>query len=367
MRLLSTLGVVRPDFGEIEPIGDRQTRMMIGDRERHGDLAVVRLAQPPAILPRHADRMRTLLLKPCVVDDPGFDASLHRKRRRCKFANLRQHRLVRPRRLPNKVQQRLMRRRGARRRHHRSDRLDALALAGHQQTGAIIQQRARSVRVPEHARQIVHVSRKPRLALPPRPVHTPGHRPRRAPWFLEPGVRLRTTHKRGERQGTDFSEISISNQETIDVQDRAQTVRGRTPADRTIEGQELPAAREPDDVGHALCRSTTAAQRHAAGARGCRYPVGRAAPARAKSPRERSRPCARGSRVDQRARLLRASADWQGQSRPRRRHKDRGRAILRPYARSLHAHGSSVRRRTARLCGLPSIASARRGSGTSTN
>ena len=34
-----------------------------------------------------------------------------------------------------------------------------------------IQQRARSVRVPEHARQIVHVSRKPRLALPPRPVH----------------------------------------------------------------------------------------------------------------------------------------------------------------------------------------------------
>ena len=115
--------------------------------------------------------MRTLLLKPRVVDDPGFDASVRRKRRRRKFANLRQHRLIRPPRLPDEVQQRLMRRRRARRRHHRGDRLDALALAGHQQTGAIIHQRARSVRVPEHARQTVHVSHKPRLALPPRPVH----------------------------------------------------------------------------------------------------------------------------------------------------------------------------------------------------
>src|SRR5271166_1157606 len=115
--------------------------------------------------------MRTLLLKPRVVDDPGFHASVRGKRRRRKVANLRQHRLIRPRRLPNEVQQRLMRRRDTRRRHHRGDRLDALALAGHQQTGAIIHQRARSVRMPEHARQTVHVSRKPRRALPPRPVH----------------------------------------------------------------------------------------------------------------------------------------------------------------------------------------------------
>src|SRR5271166_981364 len=115
--------------------------------------------------------MRTLLLKPRVVDDPGFHASVRGKRRRRKVANLRQHRLIRPRRLPNEVQQRLMRRRDTRRRHHRGDRLDALALAGHQQTGAIIHQRARSVRMPEHARQTRHVTRKPRLALPPRPVH----------------------------------------------------------------------------------------------------------------------------------------------------------------------------------------------------
>src|SRR5271157_6204358 len=115
--------------------------------------------------------MRTLLLKPRVVDDPGFHASVRGKRRRRKVANLRQHRLIRPRRLPNEVQQRLMRRRRARRRHHRGDRLDALALAGHQQTGAIIQQRPCTVRVPQNARQTRHVTRKPRRALPPRPVH----------------------------------------------------------------------------------------------------------------------------------------------------------------------------------------------------
>ena len=32
VRLFSTLRVVRPGFGQIEPIGDWQTRMMIGDR-----------------------------------------------------------------------------------------------------------------------------------------------------------------------------------------------------------------------------------------------------------------------------------------------------------------------------------------------
>ena len=58
--------------------------------------------------------MRTLLLKPRVVDDPGFDPSVPRKRRRRKFANLRQHLFIRPRRLPYEVQQRLMRRRRSR-------------------------------------------------------------------------------------------------------------------------------------------------------------------------------------------------------------------------------------------------------------
>ena len=45
-----------------------------------------------------------------------------------------------------------------------------LALAGRQQAGAIIHQRTRSVRAPEHARQAADVRPKPSLALPP-PVH----------------------------------------------------------------------------------------------------------------------------------------------------------------------------------------------------
>lgn len=59
--------------------------------------------------------MRSLLLKPRVVDDPGLDAALRFERRRREGANLGQHRLVRPRRLPDEVQQRLMLRRDPRR------------------------------------------------------------------------------------------------------------------------------------------------------------------------------------------------------------------------------------------------------------
>ena len=76
MRLGSTVLVVDPALGQIQTIGDGQARMMIGDRQRHRDLTVVGLAEPPAILARHADRVRVLLLKSCVVDNPGFDASL---------------------------------------------------------------------------------------------------------------------------------------------------------------------------------------------------------------------------------------------------------------------------------------------------
>ncbi len=46
---------------------------MIGDRQRHRDLAIVLLAELAAILPRHADRMPALLGKAGVVDDPGLD------------------------------------------------------------------------------------------------------------------------------------------------------------------------------------------------------------------------------------------------------------------------------------------------------
>ena len=165
MRLGAPLRIVRPGLWQIEPVRDRQAHVMIGQRQRHRDLAIVRLAQPPAILARHAYRMRALLLKTCVVDDHRFDPAMRLERRRDEISDLAQHRLVRPRRLPDKMQQRLMRRRRAPGRDHRRHRLNALALDRHQQARAIVLQRLGPIRMPKHAGQIFDIPRKTTFAL----------------------------------------------------------------------------------------------------------------------------------------------------------------------------------------------------------
>src|SRR6516164_11197641 len=62
--------IVAPLARQIEPIGDRQARMMVGDRQCHRYLAIGLLAELPAVLMMHPDRMRAFLGKPSVVDDP---------------------------------------------------------------------------------------------------------------------------------------------------------------------------------------------------------------------------------------------------------------------------------------------------------
>jgi hypothetical protein len=112
----------------------------MGDRHRHRDLAIVLLAEPAAILPRDADRMGALFRNARVIHDPGFDAALSLDARPNQLKNLAQDRLVRPRRFADQMQKRLMFGRDARRRNNRRHRLDALALAGHQQPDTIIVQ-----------------------------------------------------------------------------------------------------------------------------------------------------------------------------------------------------------------------------------
>src|SRR6516164_4762060 len=73
MRLFAADRIVAPLARQIEPIGDRQARMMVGDRQCHRYLAIGLLAELPAVLMMHPDRMRAFLGKPCVVDDPHFD------------------------------------------------------------------------------------------------------------------------------------------------------------------------------------------------------------------------------------------------------------------------------------------------------
>jgi len=71
---------------------NRQACRMIGDRQRNRDLTIVLFAEPPTILSRDADRMRALLRKTGVIDDPGFDPPLSFDARQNQLANLLQKR-----------------------------------------------------------------------------------------------------------------------------------------------------------------------------------------------------------------------------------------------------------------------------------
>jgi hypothetical protein len=70
--------------------------MMIGNRQCHGDLTIVLLAQHAAILPPDPDRMPPLLGEARVIDDSSLDRSLTLHLRQYQFADLGQNPLVRP-------------------------------------------------------------------------------------------------------------------------------------------------------------------------------------------------------------------------------------------------------------------------------
>jgi hypothetical protein len=76
----------------------------MGQRERHGHLAVVRLAALAAILARDADRVGALLGIAGVVDDPGLDRSHALDARQDDIARLGEHGLIGPGRVGEEVQ-----------------------------------------------------------------------------------------------------------------------------------------------------------------------------------------------------------------------------------------------------------------------
>ena len=168
---LRRVSVPGPALRQIQPIGHRQAGIGVGQRQRHRDLAVVLLAQLAAVLPRHADRMPALLGEARVVDDPGLDRPMPLDRRQNHLPHLRQHPLVRPPPLADKMQQRLMLGRRPLRRRHRRHRLHALALAGHQQPNAIIPQRLGSIGMADHAHKPFDISRKPAFAARSSKIH----------------------------------------------------------------------------------------------------------------------------------------------------------------------------------------------------
>ncbi len=160
-----------PRFRQIQPIGHRQAGMRVGNRKRDCDLAIVLLAELTTILSGYTDRMAALLRKAGIVDDPGLDRPTAQDHRQHHLPHFGQHLLIRPATLADKVQQRLMLRRGSLRRRHRSDRFHALASAGHQQPRAIIPKRPRPVRVADHADKTLNVSRKARFDASRHRIH----------------------------------------------------------------------------------------------------------------------------------------------------------------------------------------------------
>src|SRR5262249_3391574 len=68
--LAPTFAIARPLLRQIQPIGHRQARIVIGDRQRHRDLTIVLLAKLATILSSHPDRMLPFLGKARVVDNP---------------------------------------------------------------------------------------------------------------------------------------------------------------------------------------------------------------------------------------------------------------------------------------------------------
>jgi hypothetical protein len=125
--LAPPLRVVRPALGQVEPIRDRQAGPLVGERERHRYLAVVRLAEDAAALPGDPDRALAFLGEAGVVDDPGGDRP---ERRQHLLARRGEQRLVGPGGLGDQMMQRLVRSTDLVGLDPRRQGLDALALAG---------------------------------------------------------------------------------------------------------------------------------------------------------------------------------------------------------------------------------------------
>src|SRR5882757_7524727 len=92
--LAQTFAIPRPFLRQVQPIGHRQARMLIGKRQRYGDLAVVLLAKLTAILPRNTDRMPALLWQASIVDNPRFDRAVTLDLRQNHLSDLGQNLLV---------------------------------------------------------------------------------------------------------------------------------------------------------------------------------------------------------------------------------------------------------------------------------
>src|SRR5690348_1506918 len=106
LHLAPPISVRDPLSRQIETIGDRQARGVIGYRQRYRHLTIVLFAELAAILPRNAYRMLALLRKARVIDDPRLNRTMLLDLRQNHVSHFCQNRFVRPASFANEMQQR---------------------------------------------------------------------------------------------------------------------------------------------------------------------------------------------------------------------------------------------------------------------
>jgi hypothetical protein len=109
--------------------------------------------------------MTAFLRKAGVVDDPGFDRTAAFDDRQGQLLDPAENPLVRPRRVGDEMQQRLVLGRDPGRCRYRRDRLDALTVSRQQQASAIITQWLGPIRMPNHLGECLDIGHEPFLPV----------------------------------------------------------------------------------------------------------------------------------------------------------------------------------------------------------
>lgn len=130
-----------------------QTPVQVGQRQTHRHLAVVGLAQAPAVLAGYTHGMGALLRMCRVVKDPPSTRLLAQQLGDHLPGHRSEHRSVIPRRIGHQVMHRLMRRAHILRMYPRGHRLDALPLPRQHQPLEVPLRRSLTIGVTERLHQ----------------------------------------------------------------------------------------------------------------------------------------------------------------------------------------------------------------------
>src|SRR6266702_3203265 len=129
-RFPTTGSILGPFLWQVQPIVQRHTAVRVGQGQAHRYLTILRLAQAPAVLPRHTHRMLTRRYTRGVIHSPPAPLILLQQRRSALFRPYTQNRMIVPVGSGHVVDHRLMRRAHIFRTYTRRHRLDALSLTG---------------------------------------------------------------------------------------------------------------------------------------------------------------------------------------------------------------------------------------------